>query len=213
MLLAGTAVSQAHAEPESLSTRSRFPGRRVGGGTRGECVSRLIAHLVPERNVFSPGDAALIAILEGPSENPVSLDTTFRAYQGQVRAAQQAENEGSREIRKTLPASTVGITLLSSPEPSEPWQWSSGYACDSDQPATSSNGSFSFVSAGAPPALSLLQASSSADAEDMATRQFLKQLRASCGTTVATSAIATQFDLTDVITSEWPERLTVRCHD
>ena len=28
-----------------------FPGRRVGGGTRGECSARKIMHLVPESNI------------------------------------------------------------------------------------------------------------------------------------------------------------------
>ena len=50
--LAGQA---ALAQPDS---RNSFPGRRVGGGTRGACTSRLIAHLAPATtsSAFQPLD-------------------------------------------------------------------------------------------------------------------------------------------------------------
>ena len=55
--------SAALAQP---NLRSTFPGRRVGGGTRGECAARLLAHLVPSDSVFAPGPALTVAVLEGP---------------------------------------------------------------------------------------------------------------------------------------------------
>ena len=35
--------------------RSQFPGRRVGGGTRGECSARYLALIVNPDSIFSPG--------------------------------------------------------------------------------------------------------------------------------------------------------------
>ena len=70
-------ASQALAE---TNLRSSFPGRRVGGGTRGECTARLVAHLVPKSNVFAPGSSGLIAILQGPSANLNPLIVAFKPW-------------------------------------------------------------------------------------------------------------------------------------
>ena len=45
------AVLPTAANPQ---LRSSFPGRRIGGGTRGECTARLLVHLVPKNSVFAP---------------------------------------------------------------------------------------------------------------------------------------------------------------
>ena len=66
-------LSELQAAP-----RNSFPGRRVGGGTRGECAARPIVHLVPSSSVFAPGDLLLIAVLEGPSSNPQRLQIVLR---------------------------------------------------------------------------------------------------------------------------------------
>ena len=44
------AVLPTAANPQ---LRSSFPGRRIGGGTRGECTARLLVHLVPKNSVFA----------------------------------------------------------------------------------------------------------------------------------------------------------------
>ena len=62
-------MSEAQANP-----RSTFPGRRVGGGTRGECSSaRTLVHLVPATSVYAPGASGLVGLVQGPSDSPVSL--------------------------------------------------------------------------------------------------------------------------------------------
>ena len=43
--------------------RTTFPGRRVGGGTRGECAARPVVHLVPPSNMLSLGSSNSIAVL------------------------------------------------------------------------------------------------------------------------------------------------------
>ena len=47
--------------------RSSFPGGRVGGGTRGECSARLLAHLVTENSIYAPGRTLQVGLLEGPT--------------------------------------------------------------------------------------------------------------------------------------------------
>ena len=40
-----------------------FPGRRVGGGTRGECSARKIMHLVPESNIAFQNELGHFALI------------------------------------------------------------------------------------------------------------------------------------------------------
>lgn len=58
--------------------RSSFPGRRIGGGTRGECSARFLANLVPASSVYSPGAAKLIGLLEGPTASPGRCSSALR---------------------------------------------------------------------------------------------------------------------------------------
>ena len=89
--------------------RSSFPGRRVGGGTRGECSARLLAHLVPANSIYAPGRSLQVGLLEGPTANPKPIEIQFRRWSGapsdQMSEATLATSE--------LPASTAGITLIS----------------------------------------------------------------------------------------------------
>ncbi len=61
---------EATASLAQTNLRSTFPGRRIGGGTRGECTARVLAHLVPRDSVFAPGPALSVALLEGPTPTP-----------------------------------------------------------------------------------------------------------------------------------------------
>ena len=70
-----TALAQANL-------RSSFPGRRVGGGTRGECSARILAHLVPDSSVFAPGATSGLGLVQGPTANPVSLNISFKPESG-----------------------------------------------------------------------------------------------------------------------------------
>ncbi|MFM7394311.1 MAG: hypothetical protein ACKO22_08120 [Cyanobium sp.] len=85
VLLVGLALATftaGEALAGSANLRNTFPGRRVGGGTRGECTARLIAYLVPSSSVFAPGSSRTVGILEGPSANPRPLGLTFSPLRG-----------------------------------------------------------------------------------------------------------------------------------
>ncbi len=163
--------------------RSSFPGRRVGGGTRGECSARTGAS----------GDLALV---QGPTANPVSLTMTFKPEAGGVSTSQ------------TLPASPAGVTLLRRSAIGAPTIWESGFDCASGDAAASAD-PLSFIETASPPAVSLLL--STPEASDTQVQKSLQALRQSCGGTVPAVETLAQFGLADVVTAEWPQQLPVRC--
>ena len=55
------------SQDEMLNIGLAFPGRRVGGGTRGECSARKIMHLVPESNIAFQNELGHFALIIGPS--------------------------------------------------------------------------------------------------------------------------------------------------
>jgi hypothetical protein len=185
--------------------RKSFPGRRVGGGTRGECASRLLAHLVPTSSVFAPGKARYLGVLEGPSAAPSPLEITFRPLsdRGTVDGAMASGQ------RRVLPASAPGITLLTLPAVKVPTMWESSYLCPGSATTPTPADPLNFVAADSPPALSLLV--TEASKEDTAVQASLVRLHKSCGSSVSREEVSATFGLADLITAQWPERIPVRC--
>lgn len=198
-LLAG-AIEPAAADQ---NLRSTFPGRRVGGATRGECSARLIVHLVPPSSVLAPGSAGL-GLLLGPSPTPRPLAVELRPL-GRGGAPDRAAKP---LLQRTLAAEPAGITLLPLAAVTAPAVWESSYVC-ADAAAAAPADALTFVEAAAPPALSLLVPT--AGAEDRRTQLALSDLRRACGGSVATAEIARSFGLEDLLRSDWPARLPVRC--
>ncbi|MEA5415198.1 hypothetical protein [Synechococcus sp. BA-132 BA5] len=185
--------------------RKSFPGRRVGGGTRGDCSSRLLAHLVPSSSVFAPGKARFLGVLEGPSASPSPLEITFRPLSGRGTA----DGSMASGQRRVLPASAPGITLLTLPAVKVPTMWESSYLCPGSAASSTSADPLNFVAADSPPALSLLVTEPSK--EDAAVQASLAKLHRSCGSSVSRDEVGAAFGLADLITAQWPERLPVRC--
>ena len=182
--------------------RNSFPGRRVGGGTRGECAARSVVHLVPSANVFSLGSSSLIAVLEGPSADPRPLEIILRP----------ASDDGLATpgvmplLQKALGASNNRLVLLRVPTASGPLLWESSYQCGEDDGADE----FGFVTASAPPALTLLLPE--ADAETASLQQQLASLQSVCGNSTAVEPLKQAFDFGDgVIDDSWPQTVTVQC--
>lgn len=185
--------------------RKSFPGRRVGGGTRGECSSRLLAHLVPTSSVFAPGKARYLGILEGPSASPSPLEITFRPLSGRGTA----DGSMTSGQRRVLPASAPGITLLTLPPVKVPTMWESSYICPGSGATPTAADPLNFVAADSPPALSLLVMEASK--EDATVQASLAKLHKSCGSSVSRDEVGATFGLADLITAQWPERIPVRC--
>jgi len=184
--------------------RSSFPGRRLGGGTRGECSARLLANLVPTNSVFAPGAEATIGLLEGPTAQPRPVQLSFRP----LNAAGTGAAAQGRASSRDLPAAPAGVVLLTIPAVKSATIWESGYRCDEGKPGAAAD-ALSFVETASPPAVSLLVPD--AQPVDKTMAAALRQLRSQCGKTVATASVAQSFGLSDAITSEWPQQLPVRC--
>ena len=202
VLLTLALVAEASAAVAQPNLRSTFPGRRVGGGTRGECTARVLAHLVPGSSVFAPA-AGLIGLLEGPTANPRPVAISFR----QMNAAGSSDAARNLLASRDLPASSAGVTLFTVPLKGAT-VWESSYRCD--EAPGDPNDPLAMVSSEAPPAVSLLL--TEATPADAALQARLKDLRALCGRTVPRDQLASAFDLADVLSgADWPAQLPVHC--
>ncbi len=198
----GLPLQEAHAQGD---LRKSFPGRRIGGGTRGACSSRLLAHLVPASSVFAPGQTRTLGLLEGPSPSPSPLELTFRPLSGRG-TADETVTAGQRRV---LPASSPGVTLFTLPAVKVPTVWESSYVCPEAAAATTRPDPLNFVATESPPAMSLLVLEASAD--DKAVQAALAKLHKACGTTVPRAEVGASFGLSDLLTAQWPEQVPVRC--
>jgi hypothetical protein len=100
----------------------------------------------------------------------------------------------------------VGLVLLKAPSLAGAVQWESSYRCggrlaDAD--------SLNFVSAGAPPALSLLV--KTAEPVDRLIQAELALWKPRCGGTIAREQVAKIFALDEVLGTDWPAQLPLRC--
>lgn len=196
LIFAASLLLGAGLFPESILSQSRntFPGRRVGGGTRGECAARQIIHLVPESSVFAPGRAGLIGWIEGPSPDPKSIGISLRKQNTSTLVlSRSVASAGSRLVLLRLPQELV-----------LPLVWESGYQC-ADAPASDE---FGFIGGEGPPAKSLLVVDF--DSADSAVQSHLNDVLNSCGSTTSLGTISDLFELED-LSSSWPEMLPVVC--
>ena len=192
-LTVGSLPSPAFAQ---ANLRSTFPGRRVGGGTRGECSSRILAHLVPNSSVYSPGGSGDLGLVQGPIANPVSLTMTFTPNSG-----------GGVESNRVLDAASVGLIVVRGAGIDRPTIWESSFNCNGDDQSASDP--LSFIETVSPPAVSLLMPQP--ESSDVSVQNALKKLRQSCGATVPAEATMAQFGLADLLTKDWPTELPVYC--
>lgn len=192
-----TPFAVLHAQAQS-DKRSTFPGRRVGGGTRGECNSRLIVHLVPESSVYASGSPPLLGLLQGPALNPRPLELRFRPQGSAVVSAEQQ-----------IPASGAAVVLVSGPALTAPTIWESSYRCTEEAGTTASRAPLQFVQSTSPPALSLLVRD--VGPADQTIQARLLELQKRCGGTISRSELAASFGLADLLEGDWPDQLPVRC--
>ena len=201
-LMSALVVNVTFSFALEAAPRNTFPGRRIGGGTRGECTARPIVHLVPPSNVFSLGSSNLIGLLEGPSANPMPLEVILRPASGDG-----ITSPGVKPFfRRTLGAAINRLVLVSVPAVSEPLLWESSYQCGADDGADE----FGFITGSAPPALTLL--SPGGDSEAVRLQKQLTSFQSACGSTTSLAHLKQEFDFGDeVIDDSWPQTVTVKC--
>ena len=184
--------------------RNTFPGRRIGGGTRGECTARLLAHLVPASSVFAPGSGGSLGLLEGPVATPRPLLLEFRP----LTSSGSADTARTARVSRDLPAAPAGVTLFTlAAGTGGATVWESSYRCGMEGSAAADP--LAFVEAAAPPAVSLLVGD--VTAADKASQAALARLKAACGSSVPRQQVAEAFGLGDLVSADWPAQLPVRC--
>ena len=182
------------------SQRSAFPGRRIGGGTRGECTSRLVAHLVPADNVYAPpqGDDAVIGLILGQSPAPAPLLVSFRQ-------PDHSSSGPASDLNLTFAPQQSSVVLISVPSSMRPLVWESSFDCTHE----GGGGEFGFVVSSSPPALSLLTSSSSP--ADRRIAALSARLRSSCGGVIDSAELLDQSQLTDLSSHGLPVSLPIIC--
>jgi hypothetical protein len=172
----------AQANRSSPDRTRRFPLRREGGGTRGACAARLVAHLVPPDGLLDPGPQPILGVIEGDS--PVAVPLALRWSDGE-------------RIEPARRGASLRLLLLSAPISAGLWE--SFPACEgSTEPP-------------APPARSLLGPGppSSAAANGVA-RNSLRVLWSRCGERVATAELLAAWDYSH-LADRLPPTLPVVC--
>lgn len=196
--------SFAHAQSEQ-ELRNSFPGRRVGGATRGECSARYLAHLVPASSVFAPASSGGLGLLLGPSATPKPVLLEFRPH--------HEGDTATTPLKQSLPASDAAVMLFTRPAAKGPTIWESSYDCGTVSGGTaitvSPDALYIPADAGSPPAVSLLIIDS--DQDDRRVQGLLARFRQSCGGQIPTKDVLAAFDLNKQLSQAWPERLPVRC--
>jgi hypothetical protein len=184
--LCATALLPSLGFAQTTDTRSQFPGRRVGGGTRGECTSRLVAHLVPPANIqeVAKGKPVRIALLEGPAAQTYPLLINL---------------QGLRSYQ--LEPMVAGVRLLTLPAIKTETRWESSFLCPGAVGVAGDP--LGFITTASPPALSLIRPGQGAES-------LLNRLGASCGSSIPTAVIS-KFLGDDPLPGNWPEQLPVRC--
>mgnify|MGYP004134883493 CR=1 FL=1 len=193
------AVLPAAANPP---LRSSFPGRRVGGGTRGECTARLLVHLVPKNSVFAPDQGHLLGIMQGPTQAPKPLLIDFR----RLAAAGTPAVIRNRIQRLRFAPSEAGLILFRT-SVRDGVLWESSYQCQDPPPGVdmqSWDGGFD-----APPAISLLLVEPTT--VDRGYQDRLYALVDRCAGDVSKQDLINDFDLEVLDLRSWPDRLPVRC--
>ncbi len=185
-------------------SRSVFPGRRVGGGSRGDCSSRMLAHLVPSNSEFAPASDGLIGLVEGQAASPRPLSVSFKP----LRSWQAGTGEGGATIKELqLSAQGPSVRLIRIGPVKEPLVWETAYLCG-DAAATSNSDPLAYIQTISPPALSLLKPSTSTTgATD---RQALAKLASACGSQVSREQVVVAFGLQEMATALTPT-LPVLC--
>jgi hypothetical protein len=157
---------------------------RTSGGTRGTCLN-FWTHLVPPSNRFNPGGSRTLALLQGPSSEPIAMTVQLLSPAGELVTGQ------------TLRAQRVGITLISLPQAvgaplNQALTWESFPSCQPNKPPTRTS----------------LVADS--NQEQSVSQKLVADLGQFCGGIVDTKPLLTALNLEDYA-AKLPDKLPVRC--
>jgi len=174
------------------SDRSTFPTSRMGGGTRGLCGSRLIMHIVPVENKYTPDKTRLLAMYLGKTKKAKPL-TVEIINNSQIE--QKLNFEPSGEALFIFKIQSIKNTTL----------WKSYFNCSDIQ----SDNMINFMSNISNPVSTLI--STESNLEQKKYQRFINKAHNKCGTTITNEEIKNLTSLDEAISSKISENVSIIC--
>ena len=191
---------------QEINIGSAFPGRRLGGGTRGECSARKIMHLVPDNNILFHNSDGQIALIIGPSSSPKDVKIAFKPYS----SPDGNFNGPSPEIDELfISNSSEKIILLNIPKKKFPFTWESAFECSDDNEESFDGFGFDFIQDYSPPAISLI-APESLQKKNNSEDKIL-WLSKYCGKNISQNELNKKFQINELFDENWSEEIYVDC--
>ena len=191
---------------QEINIGSAFPGRRLGGGTRGECSARKIMHLVPDNNILFHNSEGQIALIIGPSSSPKDVKIAFKPYS----SSDGNFNGPSPEIDELfISNSSEKIILLNIPKKKFPFTWESAFECSDDNEDSFDGFGFNFIQDNSPPAISLI-APESLQKKNNSEDKIL-WLSKYCGKNISQNELNKKFQINELFDENWSEEIYVDC--
>jgi hypothetical protein len=174
------------------SDRSTFPTSRMGGGTRGLCGSRLIMHIVPVENKYTPDKTRFLAMYLGKTKEAKPL-TVEIINNSQIE--QKLNFEPSGEALFIFKIQSIENTTL----------WKSYFNCSDIQ----SDNMINFMSNISNPVSTLI--STESNLEQKKYQRFINKAHNKCGTTITNEEIKNLTSLDEAISSKISENVSIIC--
>ena len=176
----------------SASDRNTFPTSRIGGGTRGECGSRLLIHIVPSANKYLPDKNRLLAVYLGKTKHASPL----------IVKLLNNKNSEHEMVFKSLGES---LLIFKIPKTGKNTLWKSYFKCSEKY----SDNMYNFISNNSNPVSTYI--SSKDNIENKKYRKFINKAYNTCGNSISKQDIATLTNLNQKITNKISKEVRIIC--
>ena len=176
----------------SASDRNTFPTSRIGGGTRGECGSRLLIHIVPSENKYMPDKNRLLAVYLGKTKqaNPLIV---------------QLLNNRNSEHEMVFNSLGESLLIFKIPKIEKNVLWKSYFKCSEKY----SDNMYDFISNHSNPVSTYL--SSDNNVENKKYRKFINKAYNLCGNRISNKDLEILTNLNQKITNKISENIKIIC--
>ena len=187
------------SQDEMVNIGLAFPGRRVGGGTRGECSARKIMHLVPESNIAFQNELGHFALIIGPSNDPKDININFKEFEPTQKNAIDLKD-------LKIKASKEKVFLISIPSQDVPFILESSFNCNDN---TDMGFDFNFIQDDSPPAQTLIAPSSYQGNKNKEDKMVW--LSKFCDSNISQSSLSEKFQIGEFFDENWEKEINVTC--